>query len=63
MSFTRYDQAAQQERRAAERAANLSALCLPSRALHQGTYNGNTGVAVPKGPRTGGPHDLIGPAR
>ncbi len=22
-----------------------------------------TGAAVPKGPRTGGPHDLIGPAR
>jgi hypothetical protein len=38
------------ERRAAEKAAHLAVLMLPTRSLHRGTYEGAvSGVAVPKG--------------
>jgi hypothetical protein len=36
------------EQREAEKAANLKALCLPSRSLHRGTYAGGTAAADPK---------------
>lgn len=34
-----------QERRDAERAANMAGLCAPSRSLHRGTYTGGTSGA------------------
>ena len=37
MSFTRYNPAEQQERRAAERKANMRALMVPARTLHRAT--------------------------
>lgn len=50
MSFGRYNPAAQQERRAAEREANMRALMVPSRTLHRATMGVRAGpvVAVPK---------------
>ena len=39
MSFTRYNPAEQQERRAAERKANMRALMVPVRTLHRATMS------------------------
>lgn len=38
----------QRERRAAEREANLRALCQPTRSIHRGTYAGGTTGPAPK---------------
>jgi hypothetical protein len=47
MTFGRNLQEAR-ERREAEKAANMAALCAPSRSLHRGTYAGATTEADPK---------------
>lgn len=41
MSFNRFDPQAAAARRAAQRQANLDALCQPTNSLHRGTYEGS----------------------
>lgn len=49
MPFGRPTPEERQQRRAAERAANLQALAtIPARCLHRGTYEGATNAASPK---------------
>lgn len=47
MTFARQNKN-QQERRQAERAANLRALCMPTRSINRGSYEGSTRGAAPK---------------
>jgi hypothetical protein len=49
MTFARPTPEQHRERRSAERAANIQALCKPSRTLHTGSYSGGTsGTAIAK---------------
>jgi hypothetical protein len=50
--------AQRRERREAEKAANMEALCTPSRAISRGTYAGSTAGPVPKTQEQRNPHLL-----
>ena len=48
MTFARITPAQHSARNEARKAANMQALCVPSRALSAGSYSGGTGAAIPK---------------